>query len=136
MLNRHSQSTYSAFRSPGKRTGSQQQKQTDIFAPIRRREGERYAVRIFTGLSTGACRWVRPRTGSEWWTTPRRTSMAVPPTAVGLCCGRHNRIKECLTSEACIDSVLVQKVLQFNFPTQQPLHIPAGQRKYFPTFSS
>ena len=60
--------------------------------------------------------------------------MAVLPPAVGLCCGRHNRIKDCLTSEAYIDSVLVQKVLQFNLPAQQSLHIPAGQRKSFPQF--
>jgi hypothetical protein len=43
-------------------------------------------------------------------------------------------IKVCLTSEAYIDSVLVQKVLKFNFPAQQSLHIPAGQRKSFPHF--
>jgi len=60
--------------------------------------------------------------------------MVVPPPAVGLCCGRHNRIKDCLTSEAYIDSVLVQKVLQFNFPAKQYLLILAGQRKSFPHF--
>ena len=60
--------------------------------------------------------------------------MVVPPPAVGLCCGRHDRIKECLTSEAYIDSVLVQKVLQFNFPAQQSLLILAGQRQFLPHF--
>ena len=53
--------------------------------------------------------------------------MAVPPQAVGLCGDRHNRIKECLTSRAYIDSVLVPKVLQFNYPAQKTLRIPAGQ---------
>jgi len=43
-------------------------------------------------LSAGACMWVRPGTGTEWWGIPRRTSIAIAP-AVGLCGGRHNRIK-------------------------------------------
>ena len=62
--------------------------------------------------------------------------MAVPPPAVDLCCGRHNMIKVCLTSEAHIGSVLVQKVLQFKLPAQQSLLIPAGQHKSFPQFFS
>ena len=85
--------------------------------------------------SVGRCLHVgQPRTGSEWWNIQRRNSMVVPPPAVGLCGGRHNRIKDCLTSEAYIDSLLVQKVLQFNFPAQQYLLILAGQRKSFPHF--
>ena len=72
--------------------------------------------------------------GTEFWAIPLWTSMAVPPPAVGLCVGGYNRFNESLTSEAYIDSVLVQKVLQFNFPAQQSLRIPAGQRKSFPHF--
>ena len=83
----------------------------------------------------GRCLQVgQARNGTEWWATLRRTNMALPPPAIGLCGGRHKRIKECLTSEAYIDSVFVQKVLQFNFPAQQSLHIPAGQRKTVPHF--
>jgi len=36
-------------------------------------------------------KWFRPGTGTEWWTVPRRTKMAVSPQlSVCVCGGRHN----------------------------------------------
>jgi len=65
-------------------------KQASRSAPIIGREGESYPARTFTGLPASticmavASSWARPGTGTEWWVIPRRTSMAVPPPAVGL----------------------------------------------------
>ena len=90
MFSREFQSTCLAFRSPTGRTGKLTPKQVVRSAPISWREGERYAARVFTGLPAimtwmaVASKWVRPGTGTEWWTIPRRTRIAVPPPTEGL----------------------------------------------------
>jgi hypothetical protein len=53
----------------------------------RRRGVSRKDFHRFEGNGTWmavASNWVRPGMGTEWWTIPRRTRMAVPPPAVGL----------------------------------------------------
>ena len=90
MISREFQSTCLTLRSPAIKTGNPPPKQAVRSAPISGREGESYAARINTGLPASmtwmavASKWVRPGTGTEWWTIPRRTKMAVPPPAVGL----------------------------------------------------
>jgi hypothetical protein len=79
-----------ALRSPAIKTDNPPPKQAVRSAPISGREGETYATKINIGLLASmtciavASKWVRPGTGKEWWTIPRRTKMAVPPPAVGL----------------------------------------------------
>ena len=99
-------------------------------------EGRKVSRKDFHRSVDRCLKVVQARIGTEFWAITLQTSMAAPPPAVGLCVGRYNRFNECLTSEAYIDSVLVQKVLQFNFHAQQPLRIPASQRRFLPTSSS
>jgi len=79
-----------ALMSAAIKTDNPPPKQAASSAQISGREGERYAARINTGLPAEvpwmavASNWVRPGTGTEWWTIPRRTKMAVPHLAVGL----------------------------------------------------
>jgi hypothetical protein len=90
----------------------------------------REAARFFTGLP-GIVAWiavvsklVMPGMGTEWWTIPRRNRMPVPSPAVGLSAvadiiGKPKgvtMIKECLTKETNIDTVIVEKMLQFKLP--------------------
>jgi hypothetical protein len=90
VVGREFQSTCLPLRSPSLRPGSRLPKQAVRSAPISGGEGVRYTARIFTVLlasvtwMTVASKWVSPRTGTVWWTIPRRTRMAVPPPAVSL----------------------------------------------------
>jgi hypothetical protein len=90
VVSREFQSKCLALRSHAIKTCNPPPKQAIRSAPISGREGERYAARINTVLPAimtwmaVASKWVRPETGTELWTLPRRTMMAVPPPAVGL----------------------------------------------------
>ena len=90
VFSREFQSTYLALGSPAIKTGNPPPKQAVRSTPISGRESERKAARINTGLPANvtwmavASKWVRPGMGTEWWTIPRRTKIAVPSPVVGL----------------------------------------------------
>jgi hypothetical protein len=72
-----------------------------------RRKVSRKDFRRFAANKTWmavASKWVRPGTGTEWWTIPRRTKMALPPPCQSVCAmadiiGKPEvlaRVRECL----------------------------------------
>jgi hypothetical protein len=87
---REFQSMCLALRSPAIRTGNPLPKQAVRSTPISGWGGRKVSLKDlhrFAGhcdLNGSDLQMGRPRTGTEWWTIPRRTRMALLPPAVGL----------------------------------------------------